>query len=319
MLLFFLASLVMTSTTQDTPATPEQAAAVLDLTRFPVMKGASVPGMNSLATLTYLAPGSVKEAAEHHRQKLAALKWTELAGTAVTDEYASATFTRDGYKLSLMISPYTGADKPDHVSITLMNHGNVDAQKLPVPPGCKPLYATPVSCAYTCELSPDEARQAVASLLLDKGWHPYGSAGDVRDFKRHAIKLAARVAEAPAQQGKTVIDYSTLLMSADLPAPPDALRVQYSDAPTQLSIDLPGTVDEAVAYYRNSLAELGWTATTENLIKDRFKQFLVFRNAAKDMLDLEITVVDDKPRLLLRHRTAAQLAELEEKIAKPSR
>lgn len=310
MLSIALASFVPASAVQSQPATPAQAAAVLDLTTFPVMDGASFPGMRSLATLTYLAPGTVGKAAEYHRAKLAELKWTELPGAAVAEEYASATFTREGYKLSLMISPYSGADKSDHVMITLINHGNVDTQMLPVPPGSKPLYATPVSCAHLCDLPADEARQLVSALLLDKGWQPYGSAGDSRDFKQNGVKLSARVAAAPAQQGKTVIDYSTTQMSADLPAPPDALRVQYSDAPTQLSIDLPGTVDNAVAYYKKALGELGWKPTTEKPIKERFKQFLIFRNEAKDVIDLEIKVVNGKPRLMLRHQTAAELEKL---------
>jgi hypothetical protein len=282
------------------------------------MKDASDYGGRGLATLTYLAPAKVKDAAEYHRQKLTALDWTELPNTAVTDEYASATFARDGYKLSLMIMPYSGTEKPGHVAVSLINHGNIDTQKLPTPPGSKPLYTTPVSSAYLCDLPVDDARQAVATLLRENQWQPYGSAGDTRDYKQNAVKLSARVMAAPAQQGKTVIDYSTLLMSADLPAPPEATRVQYSDAPTQLSLDLPGTVADAVAYYKKALTDRGWTATTENPIKDGFKQFLVFRNDAHDMLDLEITLVDDTPRIMLRHQTAAQLVELGKQREKPA-
>lgn len=65
--------------------------------------------------------------------------------------------------------------------------------------------------------------------VLDQGWQPYGSAGDVMYFKQNAVLLQARVLAPPADPDKTVIDFPSEQMSADIPAPPEADRVQYAD------------------------------------------------------------------------------------------
>jgi hypothetical protein len=293
------------------PATVAEASAVLDLNAFPLMDGAAEPSSRSLASLTYEAKGSVKDALAHHRKALLAGKWTELEGTQETDQYAAATFRNRDYRLSLSIFPTATPDKSGLVTITLNQHGNVDTARLPIPPGSAGFYKTPVSTAYLAEGEVDAVREAVGALLGGLGWQPYGTAGDVSYYKKNAVRLSARVAAAPAQGGKTLIDYSSALMSADLPAPANAARVQFSDTPTQLSVDLPGSLDDAAAYYREALGQRGWEPTTEAPIQERFERFWIFRNPAKDLIEIRMREVDGMARLLIRQRTAAEVAEME--------
>jgi hypothetical protein len=208
-----------------------------------------------------------------------------------------------------------GTGKPGAINVTLTNHGNVDPQKLPVPREAKPFYSGPVNAAYLTEAPVDKTAEACRKLLLAQGWQPYGTAGESQFFKQNAVRLQARVASAPAQAGKTVIDYTTELLSADLPAPPEFLAAQYSDATKQLFFDTAAPAAEVVAFYRKALAGGGWKATTDNLIKSDFKESMIFRNPQKDMLTLETQTVEDKLRVLLKHQSAAEVDELDKQLA----
>ena len=46
------------------------------------------------------------------------------------------------------------------------------------------LYAFPGVASFVTEAAVDETASAVRQLLLDQGWQPYGSAGDVMSFKQ---------------------------------------------------------------------------------------------------------------------------------------
>jgi hypothetical protein len=264
-----------------------------------------------MASLSYAAPGTVKSVFEFHRKQLIDMQWKELPGGYVSDEATTATFARDGFSLSLSVYP---TSKVGAVSVTLMNHGNVALSKLPVPPGVKPFFGGPVNASFITEASREQTADACRKLLLAQGWEPYGMAGDVLFFKQNAVRLAARISTAPAQGGKTVIDYSTELMSVDLPAPADTLGLQYADVNTQLFFDAKMSEKDLVGFYRPTLAKAGWEATTEKPIKIDFKDIMIFRNPTKDMLTLEMNDVDGKTRVLLKHESAAEVAEIERRI-----
>ncbi len=293
------------------PATTEEAAKVLNLVDFPLVKDAEKPQYQRLAGLSYTAPGTVKDVFEFQRARLSDKKWKELPASYVSDQSANATFSRSGFSLSLMVFS-TGQAGVANVSI--INHGNVDLSKLPVPEGAKPFFAGPVSNSYITETSVAETAEACRKLLLEKGWQPYGTAGDVSFFKQNAIRLAARVSSAPAQGGKTVIDYSATLMSTDLPAPADTENLQYADTTAQLFFDTRASQRDVAEFYRRTLANAGWEATTENPVQIDFKKLLIFRNPHLDMLTLEMTEVDGKSRILVKHQSAADVAELERQI-----
>jgi hypothetical protein len=150
--------------------------------------------------------------------------------------------------------------------------------------------------------------------LLAAGWEPYGVVADVYDFKKNAVKLSARISAAPAQGGKTMLDYSTLLLSADIPLPPGAVSVQYSDTPTQVGFDLDGKYDVVEKFYREKLAKQGWEPTTDKTVKIDWKDFLIFRNPEKDLLEMQLTTVDDKTRAMVRFQTAAEVAEMDKAV-----
>ncbi len=289
------------------PATAEAAAAVLSLETLPLIAGAEVPSNQRLAGLSYQAKSTIKDAFAFHKKQLEARGFSELPNATVTDDYAASTFSKDGFRIAVSVMPDYGKPGSGLVGITLQNLSNVELGSLPAPDGVKPLYDFPASRAMLTELTPEQAAAKVAELFIADGWERYGTAGEVHFFRKNAVRVTAQIAAAPAQQGKTAITYSSELMSVELPAPPDATRVQYSDSTKQLSIDSPATADQVFDYYRDRLATAGWKATTDRPVVDRFESFLIFRNPAGELLELTLVEVDELRRVNLRHQSAAEV------------
>jgi hypothetical protein len=294
------------------PATVAEAAKAIDLSTFPLMDGARAPAMRVTASLGYEVAADAKSAFEFQRRTLLDMGWKELAPPQIYEQSASGQFSRNGFYVSVSVF---SRGEPGQVSVRLQNHSNVNLAKLPVPPAAKLQYAFPAVTSFITDAAVDETAQAVRKLLLDQSWQPYGSAGDVMTFKKNAVKLDARVLAPPAQPGKTVIDYSATQMSADLPAPPEAEHVHYSDQLKQLNLNAPGTPDEVAAYYQTALASAGWKSTTEKPVKDGVESFMIFRNPGKEMLTLSMWDLRDekKVRVTLNHQSAAEVVELDRK------
>jgi len=298
-------------TSLDAPATLAQAVKAIDLSALPPVSGAENLPHRRIAGLTYDAPGTVKNAYEFHRKQLLDRKWKELPGGYASAETCTATFARDGFLLSLMVY---SAEKPGKAQVMLMNHGNVKLDKLPVPKGVRPFYGGPTNASYITDAPVDETAAACKKLLTAAGWQPYGTAIGSQYFKQNAVRLLVRVAAAPAQQGKTVIDYHTELMSADLPAPADTMNLEYADSTPRLFFETPAPQKEIADFYRAALAKAGWQATTTNFVVIDSKNELIFRNPAKEMLTLEMAEYTGKNRVTLQFQSAAEVAEIDKHV-----
>ena len=294
-----------------TPATVEQAARVLDLSTFPLMDGAKSAESRHVANLSYVAPGDAKKALEFHRKAFFAQGWKELPNSSVSDQSASAMFSRDGFVVSLSVIPYEATG----VSVRLQNLGNVKPGKLPIPPNAKPVYvkATPPRCIPPRPPCPATA-DAIRNLFVAQGWVPYGTAGDSAIFKQNANLVTSTVSSAPAQGGKTMIQYSNQLISADIPAPPNVEDLRYVDEPPELTFATTNQ-DAIVDFYRKTLAAAGWKSTMDKMVDVDEKPTMIFRNPAKDMLTLATTgVLSGKLLVSVRFQSAAEIAELDRRI-----
>jgi hypothetical protein len=290
-----------------TPATVEQAARVLDLSTFPLMDGARSAESRHVANVSYVAPGDPKKALEFHRKAFIAQGWKELPNSTISDESASAMFARDGFVVSLSVIPF----ETTSVSVRLQNLGNVKPGKLPVLPNTKPVYVGEPTAMYATETAVPATADAIRNLFVAQGWVPYGKAGDSDYFKQNAILATATVSSAPAQAGKTIIQYSTQLISADIPAPPDVEDLRYVDEPPELTF-ATGNQDAIVDFYRKTLASVGWKSTMDKMIDVDEKPTMIFRNPAKEMLTLATTgVLGDKLLVSVRFQSAAEIAELD--------
>src|SRR5437016_11055825 len=121
-----------------TPATVEQAAKVLDLSKFPLMDGAKPLESPQVANLFYLATGDVKTAFEFNRKALVSQGWKELP---------NRMFSRSGFVVFVSVTP----NGDGNVQVRLLNQGNVKPGKLPVPPNAKPVYVGDSTAMYETE------------------------------------------------------------------------------------------------------------------------------------------------------------------------
>ncbi len=292
------------------PATVVEAAKVLDLMHLGALKGAVEPINRTIGRLSYTAPSDCKTAFEFHRVGLLKQKWTELPGSAVTDKYASGMFARDGFVASMSTSP---VGDPGNVNVSIMLHGNVDLQKLPRPADLKPVYVGPQVAMYSTAVSVEQTTAACHTLLVAQGWQPYGKAGDTQFYKQNAVRLTAYISATPAPMSKTSVSFSAEQLSADVPAPSENVQLQYSDSTKEVLFDTHETEDAIEKFYRETLSKTGWKATTNKPFQIDWKRGLIFRNAAQDMLELEMYEVEDEKvlRVIVKHQTAAEVAALE--------
>jgi hypothetical protein len=319
--LLFLAGVADASAAE--PATPEAAAKVLDLRTFPRMKGAGEASLATLGILLYEAPVDTAAAYEFQKQALAKAGWKELPGAFHTDENHAAEFKHGDYTLSVGVNAVMGDPKKQGWSqISLVNHGNVTPTSLPAPKGVKPFGSLGGQAMYLGEATVADTAAAASKLMTGAGWVPYGAAGTeempMLYFKKNGIRVMAWISKAPAQDNKTMLRYSTELLSADLPFPPDVPTARYDDADKSVSFDYQGEeIDPLVQFYQQELAKRGWKATTDRPVTDDRERtaFLVFRNATGDLISLDMQHFNDIVRTKVEFDTAAEVKE-EECLAK---
>ena len=200
--------------------------------------------------------------------------------------------------------------------VMLQNLGNVKPGQLPVLPGAKPVYVGDSTAMYATEAAVSATADACRKLFLAQGWVPYGDAGDSAFFKQNAILVTATASSAPAQGGKTMIQYSSELISADIPAPPNVEDLRYVDQPPELTFQTADTNQDAtIDFYRKTLAATGWKSTLDHMVAVDDKPTMIFRNPAKDMFTLTITgMLHSKLLFSVRFQSAAEIAELDRRI-----
>lgn len=309
--------LVTIDETPREPATVDEAIQLLDLRTLPVMEGAEFRQERvEIGHLEYEVKADLRQVIDFHRKQLASLGWQELPGSRVEDEYPLVHLTQRGYVMQLFGAPSYEPDKKSqgYCSVGIYNYGNSPFSKLPVPASASPHDGMPGRPSYVTTEAPDATRQWCRESLLEAGWQPYGSAADTMYFKRNAIKLSAWVRGHENQPGKTFIDYSSELMSADLPLPTDVENAQYVDSMTRLTFNCSNErFDDLVKFYGDSFAGRGWRPTTEPIQDDRTTS-VVYRNAAGDIITLDMEDYHDQSRVSLTQQTAAQLAVLEQRL-----
>ena len=297
--------------TNKPPATVEEAAKVLDLSNFPLMDGARSSESRHVANLSYVAPGDPKKALEFHRKAFGAQGWKELPNSTISDQSADAMFARDGFVVSLSVTPF----EQNGVSVRLINHGNVKPGKLPVPPNAKAVYVGDPTAMYTVDTTIPATADAVRSAFVAQGWVPYGKDPDTPIFKKNAILATAYISSAGAQGGKTSIQYSTQLISSDIPAPQNVDDLRYVDEPPELTFATTNK-DAIVEFYRQALGALGWKSTMDKMVDADGGPTMIFRNPAKEMITLSMPYDygSGKVGVSVRYQSAAEIAERDRKI-----
>jgi hypothetical protein len=156
---------------------------------------------------------------------------------------------------------------------------------------------------------------AIRNLFIAQGWVLYGKAGDSDFFKQNANLATATVSSAPARGGKTMIQYSNQLISADIPAPSDVEDLRYVDEPPELTFATTNQ-DAIVDFYKKTLASAGWKSTMDKMVDVDEKPTMIFRNPAKEMITLSMPYDygGGKRGGSVRFQSAKEIAELDRRI-----
>src|SRR5436190_1541823 len=191
----------------------------------------------------------------------------------------------------------------------------LDLSTFPLMDGAKPPESRQVAnLFYLATGDVKTAFEFNRKALVAQGWVPYGDAGDSAVFKQNANLVTATVSSAPAQGGKTMIQYSNQLISVDIPAPPNVEELRYVDEPPELTF-ATANQHAIVDFYRKTLATAGWKSTMDHMVDVDEKPTMIFRNPGKDMLTLAASgVLRGKLLFSVRFQSAAEIAERDRKI-----
>ncbi len=298
------------------PASVEEIEQVLDLRKWPVPKGtASIP-IRKLGTIMYEAPGTTSSNFEAVCKVLVEQGWKEQS--AYPGEYPSANYLKKGFGLSVSASS-SMLGKPDFCSITIVNDGNVDVSAVPVPPGMSPLHVDRRQAGYLTTSEIKDVQKQTHELLLAAGWTPYGKQSDndaepMLHYRQRAIRMLVWICKAPAHDNKTLLRYSTEILDAELPAPPEAASIEFDDFDKRLEFAVENESAPAIFdWYRQQLGT-GWTpATTQPVENDGGAEFFqAFNNERGDRITLLARREGETARFRAVHRTANEISEAEE-------
>jgi len=296
--------------------TVAEALKVFDPETLPLLptKDDEKVGRIHVGGFTYTTTKDVKSAFEFYQAEFEKRKWKELPNTYVSDDSCSATLAKDGYHLSLSTSKIG-----DGTMVIIHNHGKLDLKKLPLPQGVKPLHSFPITEAFLSDAKREDVAAELTKLLVAQGWEPYGTAGNQMFFKQNALRLSADVMTAPALGNKTAITFSTEQLSADIPATAETVQLQYSDSTKHLFFDYAADDIEAgfaaiYQFYNDKLAADGWKPTTDKPIEDGNHSFFIYRNPAKDLIEVNMTEFEGQVRVGVDFQTAKEVAEIDAQI-----
>jgi len=105
------------------------------------------------------------------------------------------------------------------------------------------------------------------------------------------------------------------LMSADLPAPPDAADLRYMEQTRELSFETTANREAVVDFYKRTLAKVKWAPTLEHTVQIADKDEMIFRNPGKDMLTLAMPPArEGKLSVSLQYQSAAEITELDRRL-----
>lgn len=310
-------------------ATVESASKVLDLRTLALPMGAVVESVRQVGSVNYEIKADPKKAFQLQQQQFLKLGWKELPGSMAEPTYGSGMFSKSNFVVTVSTSDSGQPDKPGTSRVSIINFGNIRPGKLPVIKGAKSQFTNEATAMYLVDGKVADTTTAMRQLLVGAGWEPYGAISNPPDnesltFKRHAQQVHVFISKAPAAGGKTSIMLSCLQLSADIPAPTNGKDVNYVDMQKTLRFQSPDKFPEIGKFYQQSLGKLGWKATTEKLIEstDTFKRpiaSMIFRNPAKELINLELEERDGPSMVKVTHLTADEFAQLEKQAAEAAK
>lgn len=289
------------------PATVEDASKTIDFTKFPLFGANPEPDYRVVARQGYATEGTIVNVVSEIQRELTKRKWKEIEGTTLTPEYGTATYTMNGFAVTISAAPVGDG----RIRIRVDNLGNVELKSLPLPRGVKEVYVSPLMAMYQSDEKVDDVATELRSSLTKQGWTPFGEVIGSFYVRKNAVKLLVRVDAAPGLEGKTVIQLSSEQLSCVIPLPDNHENTQYDDSHTTMHFDSSQSQSALIDFYKETLGKDGWKPTTENAVLIDFRHHLIFRNAKKELIEIEFQDVEGKTRTKIVFQTAEKVDELD--------
>ena len=144
----------------------------------------------------------------------------------------------------------------------------LDTSKLPRLTGANETFASPATTIFTVRDSVAAAATALSHALAGEGWQqyvaPFSAPTDnpnlrIMSFKKGPQALSVYITLAPAQGGKTSVQYTAAVLPTDLPFPAGAVDIEFDPSRPHLGCTVSDTVAKMFDFFQSELAAMGWT------------------------------------------------------------
>ncbi len=296
------------------------AIQMINLHKLPLPDEAELMGQPEPGSLRYQAPIEVAAAVDLHRSALTDQGWQENIELGHAEEVtASAFFSKEDFTLSLSASDM--GDGKAMVSLT--NHGNIDLRALPQMDDAEELFNFPGSLGYVSATDVTGVADFTRRKLAAQGWHEYTRPHtDMADdperqhltLIQNGLELSVSVGVAPAQGGKTSVQYGVSVLPLDLPVPDDAAGVELEKMLLNLSVSYttPDDFETLLDYYSREMTALGWVEISDMgiMTPERTTRFFGNENVPPHTLVLDLGASDGQTSATLRYYEVDEITEL---------
>ena len=296
------------------------AAKMIDLQKLPLPDEAELMGDPEPGSLRYRAPIEVAAVVDLYRSALTDQDWQEDVEAGHIDKASTALFfKKEDFNLSLSASDM-GEGK---TMVSLTNHGNIDLRALPQMADAEDVYYFPSSLGYFSATDVAGVADFTRQELAARGWHEYTrpNTAMANDPERQSftliqngLELSVSVGVAPAQGGKTAVQYSISLLPLDLPVPDDATGLELDKFLLTLSLSYttPADFETLFEYYSQEMTALGWVVISDLgiMTPERATLFFGNENVPPHTLVLDLVPFEGQTLATLRNYDVDELTEL---------
>ena len=195
-----------------------------------------------------------------------------MGGRHENETSCQMALEKNGYLAFFAVS--ADEENPGQINISVNTFPNIDARQLPRAEGCEMLHGSQASTMLVSEASVKDVAEATREILTEAGWTEHSQTSmpspemAVINLVKNGIGLLAYVSVAPAQDGKTAVQYAFTIMANDVPIPRGAREVQLTESTPRMDCVAPGGMDENVAFYQKAVRS-GWLRTDREPEQDR--------------------------------------------------
>lgn len=295
------------------------ATQVLDLRYLFLPTEIKSMGQSEAGTLNFELPTSdVASVVDMYQPYFIEQGWQNDAELEYTGEStANRYFYKDDFIVSMSVSSSDGA-----ANVMFVNHGNIDLRALPQMADAESVIAFPQTLTYFSPSGVAEVADFTRQGLTAQGWVEYtrpntATADDpdnqLMTFIQNGMELWASVGAAPAQDGKTSVQYSALLLPADMPMYADGRQVEFDSFEPYLSYQTEADTDTLIDFYREQMPATGWTEMADAAAATEAQAALFFAHEAQNLaLMLEILPGDGQQTVTLRSFEADEMLALQD-------